>query len=209
MKRLMVTLFVIMMSMASFAQNERTNAIWTTGSGDNELRIGGYAAINTKYSTFEGKTAGYADFKVAAVFNSKYSVGLSATGLYYDKKLRKVVSDGTYHIYAGYVGLFLERMFTISDDTRMSVSLFMGQGEVSYEYDKEYREQKPWYQEVIDREKIHVTEPSVEVMQRISGNFWLGLTGSYRMTSDLNLVGTPDDLLRTFSGGISFKYGVF
>lgn len=210
MKTRLVLFFVILLCSASlFAQETSRNSLWTVRLGDDEYRLGGFVGTNLKYSRLEDDPAGYLDLKAGITINSKWAVGLSATGLYYDKKLKKIVQDGTYHLYAGYAGLFVERMFSFTDDLKFSASVFTGQGEVYYMYDKEYRENRPWYQETIDRESIYVFEPGLELQHRISGNFFLGLSGSYRMTSPLNLVNTSDDVLRTFSAGISVKYGVF
>lgn len=192
-----------------FAQQAGSNSLWNLRLGGTDYRLGAYVGTNLKYSALKDDPAGYLDIKAGITVNSKWAAGLSVTGLYYDKRLREIVQDGTYHLYAGYAGLFVERMFSLTGDLRFSVSVFSGQGEVYYMYDREYREDRPWYQETIDKETIYVFEPALEIQHRIGGNFFLGLTGSYRMTSPLNLVNTPGNILRTFSGGISVKYGVF
>lgn len=207
MKTKLLIILSFFLSLNAFAQN--SNSLFTLKWGEDNYSIGGYIGTNLKYSTYESNPAGYVDFNAAFTINRKWAVGVSVTGLYYDKKLQKIVNDGTYHVYAGYTGIFIERMFSVSDNTIFSLSVLSGQGEAYYKYDREYREEHPWYQEIIDTETIYVIEPSVNIQHKISKNFYLGLTGSYRFTSPLRLTGTSDNSLKTFSGGLSIKYGVF
>lgn len=205
--RLITAIFVILTGITLFAQENRS--LLSIQTGESKLNLGGYISTNLKYSSWENKPAGFLDLKAAVTFNSKWAVGLSATGLYYDKKLSKIVNDGTYHIYAGYTGIFLERMFYVTDEMILSLGILTGQGEAYYKYDKEYRDGRPWYQEVIDKETFSVFEPSVEIQQNIGGNFYLGLSGSYRFSSPLKLTQTDEKALNTFGGGLSLKYGIF
>lgn len=210
MKKSVLLLFVLLLTSGLSAQDAvQKDALWTITRGEHQYRIGAYAGINTKYSTYDSDPAGYLDLRAAVTLNGKYALGFSASGLYFDKKLRRVVNDGTYHIYAGYAGLFFARMFRVNEDMKLALSIFTGQGEAYYQYDKDYRENRPWYQEVIDRETFHVIEPGIEIEHRLKGNFWIGLTGSYRFTSPVELISTKDDLFQTFSYGISFKYGIY
>lgn len=208
MKRLVMLVFALLLSINTFAQTEK-DAFWTIRNEGNEYRIGGYIGAGARYSGLGVKSAGFLDIKAAVTLNGKYAIGVSASGLYYDKKLNELVSDGTYHLYAGYTGLFFERIISLSDNTKLSLSILSGAGEAYYQYDKDYRENRPWYQEVIDKEIFFVTEPGIELQQRISSHMFIGINGSYRFTSPLNLVNTDSKLLQSFTGGITFKYGIF
>ena len=209
MKTLQLLAALILLNIALFAQSENPRSIWKIKWGESEYNIGGYIGMNTKYSQLKKESVGYLDLKAGVTINSKWTIGFAGTGLYYDKKLSKLVSDGTYHLYAGYAGLFVERMITLGEGFNLNLSLLSGQGEAYYQYDKDYRENRPWYQEVIDKETFHVFEPGIEIQKQIFDNWYIGLAGSYRFTSPLKLVGTDDDALSTFSGGLSIKYGIF
>jgi hypothetical protein len=91
----------------------------------------------------------------------------------------------------------------------VSLSFLSGQGQASYRYDREYRKEKVWSEEMIDITTFGVQELGLDLHHRIGGNFWLGLTGSYRHTSPLQLIDTSDKLIEGFNGGISIKYGIF
>ncbi|PKL88448.1 MAG: hypothetical protein CVV23_10190 [Ignavibacteriae bacterium HGW-Ignavibacteriae-2] len=205
MKTKLALLTLLLATISLFAQNSADNYLikWK------DYEIGGYVGLNGKMSKIWTSNAGYGDIKAAVTINGKWAVGLSGTALYFDKKLNRLVNDGTYHLNAAYGGLFVERIFSLSDNWKISASLLTGQGEVSYIYDKDFREDRPWYQEAIDKEAVYVTEISLDVKTRLYNNFWVGLTGSYRNTSPLRLIKTSDALLQKFNYGISITYGIF
>jgi hypothetical protein len=200
--RLLLTALVLF-SFYSYAQNSDHLFMW----GENKM--GGYVSTSMKYTTFDKKPAGFLDIKGAVTLNGKWAFGVSASGLYYDKKLTELVDDGTYHIYAGYASVFVERIFSINENFKASVSVTSGQGEIYYQYDHEFREDKVWKDEIIDKTTVYVFEPGIEIQHRIAGNFWIGLSGSYRNTSPVEIIGGPEDMLQKFNGGITFKWGVF
>jgi hypothetical protein len=175
--------------------------------GDTEL--GAYLGTSTKYTNIGTEPAGFLDFKGAVVVNSKWGFGVSVSGLYYDKKLDALVTDGTYHLYVSYASIYIERIFTIIDDFKISLSITSGQGEAFYQYDQDYRKDKIWSEEIIDKTTFYVFEPGFEIQNRVAGNFWIGLTGSFRTTSPVKLIGASENMLEKFTGGLTFKWGVF
>lgn len=206
MKRIVIPI-VFLLSFLSLAQ-ENQNHLFELKLGETTHQIGGYVAIGGRYTTLNSEEAGFADIKAALTFNHSWSIGVSATGLYYDKALRGLVNDGTYHLYIGYTALFVEKMFELSDNFRLNLAIQSGSGEAYYRYDKDFRETKAWYEEDLDKETIYIFEPSIELLARVYGNWWVGATGSFRNTSPLNLLGTDDKLIQNFEAGISFKYGI-
>jgi hypothetical protein len=175
-----------------------------------ETEVGAYVGLGGRYSTtINSDAAGFMDIKAAVVLNGEWAVGLTGSGLYYDKKLSQMVNDGSYHLYVSYGALFVERIFSLNNDLKISVSIATGKGEAYYEYDKDYHKEKVWTEQVIDKTTFAIFEPAIEIQHRIAGNWWIGINGSYRNTSPLNLVNTDENLLRKFSGGITFKWGIF
>lgn len=174
-----------------------------------QTKLGAYLSLSGRFSSVESNLAGFGDFKAAVTFNGNWSIGIMSSGLYYDKSLNHLVNDGTYHLYASYGALFVEKIFSLNNDFKISLSIASGKGEAYYQYDKDYRKEKVWSEETIDRTTFAIFEPGIEIQHRIYGNWWIGVVGSYRNTSPLRLVNTDDSLLQKLSGGISFKWGVF
>jgi hypothetical protein len=210
MKRTMLFLIVLFLGIGVYGQEKTSRKLFTYDGID----FGGYLGLSTKYSALNadfdgyGNDAGFLELKAGFTLNGNWAVGISGSALYYDHKLNSLVNDGTYHLNAGYAGVFVEKIFTFNDDFKLSLSIFMGQGFAEYLYDKDYREAKVWYEEKIDRTTFAIQEPGLEIYHRIYGDWWLGLSGSVRNTSPVKMIDTPEDIFKDFSYGLSFKYGI-
>jgi hypothetical protein len=207
MKTKLFVFLIFVFNLVSFSQ-EKEN-LFKLNLGDKEFSIGGYLELSPKYSTFDSKSAGYMGFRGEFIVDGKWGVGIAAYGLWYDKSLNKLVSDGTYHINAGYSGIVIERIFTLNEDFILNVSILAGQGTAFYKYDTDYRKEKIWYQEIIDKDDFSVIEPQLEINTRISKHFWIGAGGSFRFTSPIKMIDTDENILKTASYGLSIKYGIF
>lgn len=171
--------------------------------------IGGVLGVGGRYSTLEKQTVGFLDGRAGITINADWGIGLGFAGLYYDKALSTLVPDGTYHLTAAYSGIYVERIIRMGDDLKASVGILMGQGTIMYQYDNDYRKDKVWTEEVIDQTTYAVFEPSVSIQYRLGASFWLGLTASYRNTSPVRLLGTPESVLRNGTAGITASWDVF
>jgi hypothetical protein len=54
-----------------------------------------------------------------------------------------------------------------------------------------------------------VLEPGIEVQTRIGNRWWIGVNATYRFTSPVEMIHTNEDILQTYTAGISLKYGIF
>ncbi len=204
MKRSALFIAALIVSLTTFAQSE-TKGLFTI----DDTPIGGYIGAGGRITTVESNTAGFLDGKIVAVINQKWGVGFSFSALHYDKGMNELVNDGAYHLSAGYAGIFVERIFKLSENFRLSVSITSGMGEAYYQYDKDYRKDKVWSEEIIDKTTFAVFEPALEFNYNIGGNYWIGVMGGFRNTSPLELIGADENLFQKFTGGVTFKYGLF
>jgi len=204
MTHLKLLLIVLLLSLTTFAQSEKSS-LFKIG----DTPIGGYIGVGGRYSTVESNSSGFIDGKIVAVIDENWGVGFSFSALNYDRTLTKLVNDGSYRMNAGYVGIYVERIFSISEDFRFSISITSGMGEVFYQYDKEYRKDKVWSEEIIDKTTFAVFEPAIELDYNIGGNYWIGVMGSFRNTSPLDLIGADEQIFQKFAAGVTFKYGLF
>lgn len=200
--RITIMLFMLL---AGGCLSQTDKAITTLG----KHRIGGYVGLGAKGASVFDEATSIGDVRLGVTVDARWTIGLAAEGLYYDKKLTALVPDGTYHFYAGFQGLFIERMVTLGKNTRLNLSWLMAQGLAYYQYDKEFRRDKVWSEELIDAVDFYINEPTVELQQRVAGRFWLGVTASYRWTSPVWLLETPEDVMAGFSAGLSVKYAIY
>jgi len=210
MKTIILSVFIVLVGLCAVAQeNDSKNYLFTLKGKNKTHEIGLYGGLTGTYSETLSKPSGWLGAKAGFVFNHKWAFGWAGNALYFDRRLSNVVTDGTYHLEAGYAGVFAEYMQPIGKNMKISFSILSGAGLAIYRYDKEFAENRPWYQEIIDEETFTVFEPGIELMTKISSHWWLGLNGSYRNTSPVKLTGTDDMLFNKFNGGISIRYGIF
>lgn len=204
MKQIATLIAALIVSLTTFAQGEAKH-LFTI----DDTPIGGYIGANGRLTSLESNTAGFLDGKIVAVIDGDWGVGFSFSALHYDRGMNKLVNDGAYHLNAGYAGIYVERIFKIGEDFRFSASITSGMGEAYYQYDKDYRKEKVWSEEIIDKTTFAVFEPAIELDYNIGGNYWIGVMGAFRNTSPLELIGADDNLFQKFTGGVTFKYGLF
>ncbi len=205
MNRLLALTLATAMTFSALAQESTGQS----GPGIGDKNIGGTITIAGKYTTLDRQTAGFLEGRAGITLDDTWAFGLGGSGLYFDKKLSALVSDGTYHLYAAYGGIYAERFFSFGTDFKGSVSLLMGQGTIYYQYDNEYRQEKVWTEEKIDETTFAVIEPAVSIQYRLGTNFWLGLTASYRSTSPIRLMSTSESLLRNGNVGLTASWDLF
>lgn len=199
MKKMMLMLLVLcIMSVSAFAQNEN----WFE---KRDVFIG----FDMKGTQVMDKAAGFVGIRTGLNLNEKWVIGFAGQALYFDRALSEVVNDGTYHLEAGFAGLFIERQIPLARRVKLNLSLLSANGLTQYRYDKEYREDKVWTEELIDVVRFQVLEPSVTLSFQMNPRLSLGLEGSFRNTSPVDLKDTDDTLFRKASAGISVKYFLF
>mgnify|MGYP001168463065 FL=1 len=189
--------------------SDSKNYIWSYEGKKKTHTIGTYAGLSGSYSPIGNSSAYWYGGRVGLVFDKRWTIGIGGNVLNYDKHLDEVVSDGTYRLQAAYAGLFVEYIVPFNNWGKLSVSWLSGTGNAYFEYDKDYRESRPWYQEVIDTEKLVANDIGLEFQVKVIGNWWLGAHATYRLTNPVELVGEDEYFLRNYSAGVSVKWGIF
>lgn len=183
--------------------------LWTYEGKHKTHTIGLYGGLYGSYSELNSDGVGFLGLKGGVVFDRKLGVGLAGFALWYDKPLDALMTDGTYHLQAGYSGAYVEYIQPIGQHVKLSVSLLSGAGLALYQVDKPYESDLPWYDRILDQDNFSVLEPGFEVQTRIGKKWWLGGYATYRTTSPIRMRGTEEDILQNYTTGISIKYGVF
>jgi hypothetical protein len=208
-KLMISAMFILISALPVLSQTAQKDHLWTYQGKNKVNTLGLYGEVSGSYSELFSNPAAYFGVKAGLVFNKRWTIGLAAYGLSYDKHFNTLVNDGTYHLEAGYSGAFVEYLQPIGSRLKVGASLFTGSGLTLYKYDKDYAEARPWYDETIDQETFAVFEPGVSLIGRMAGHWWLGVNGSYRSTSPLKLKDTPENFLESFNAGVAIRYGIF
>ncbi|NJN26952.1 MAG: hypothetical protein HC819_13715 [Cyclobacteriaceae bacterium] len=193
-----------------YAQDsEMKNHIWMYEGKKSQQRLGAYLAMDGVYHALDGQSTGLLGIRGALVWNSRWGVGLMGQALWYDEPLDEVVSEGTYHLQAGLAGLYIEYQIPLNENWRTSIMLASGSGLTLYQYDKDDREGKNWYEEIIDRDTFGFVQPTIEIRRKIGGLWWIGAEVGFMGTSELHMQGLPSDFLNGIKPGFSITYGLF
>lgn len=166
---------------------------WSVGLGSR------FTEVNSLSAAFVGVSGSYN-------LSENFEIGVKAEGLYYDRKLNKLSNDKTYHLQSGHAGFFVEWHPFGKGDIHFSIPLFMGTGEVSYLYDKEYRKDLIWYEEIIDKTIYSIFQIGVQGEARVYKNWSVALDFGIRNTSPIEMLGTDKDLFNNYEGGLTIKY---
>ena len=207
----LLAVFTMVFSTFGLAQDQAV-ADGSTG-GEALFHLGGtavtgYVGADVSYTRIFHDDAALMSVRVAAILNGRWAVGLRGSAMLYDKKLYDLGNGEPYHFNLSYGGLYVEHIVPIGNDVRLSLSILTGAGTAEYLYDRVYRSDKVWTEEVIDRTNFAVFEPGIALDIRLGAHWWIGAHASVRNTSPIDLKGTSENVFRTSSTGITFKYGL-
>lgn len=204
MKKIMIQTIAFLFALNLFAQTENqgfenynmSNQRWNLG-------------LSMKGSSIDSKAAAWLGVNASYKISDKIELGLKAEGLSYDRKLNELDKDKSYHLQAGHAGVFLDwHPFGIGD-YHFSLPIYMGTGEISYIYDRKYRKDMKWADEIIDKDLFAVWQLGAEFEARFYNHWSLTINCDYRASSPIKMLGAEEDILNNFNAGISFKYNFF
>ncbi|MFH0756728.1 MAG: hypothetical protein V2B15_05530 [Bacteroidota bacterium] len=205
---LSIVLALVLSGVAYSQETSSTDDNWSVQGKNRTRTLGFYGGLYGAYSPVGDRSAQWYSARVGVSFNHRWGIGLAGSVLNYDYELSELVTDGTYRLQAGYTGMFVERMLNLAPWSKINLSWTSGAGVAFYQYNKDFREDRPWYEETIDTENFAANELGLELQFKTFGRWWAGLYGSYRLTSPIKLMGTDERFLTDFSAGVSLKYGL-
>ena len=209
MKKSLISATLFILTVATQAQEINSNSLFSFDGKKRIHYIGAMAEIYGGYSEVMAKPATWYGAKFGVIINQTWTIGVVANALNYDHTLTKLVTDGEYRLESGYQGLYIEWMKIFNNRFMINLSLNTGMGLAKYQYTKDFAENRPWYEEIIDQEIFSVFEPGGGFMVRAGGRWWLGLNCTARNTSPIKLEGTNDKFLQSANVGFTIRYGIF
>ena len=163
-------------------------------------RVSGWGGPLVRVGEFAGTTSGFIGGRGGVLLGGSFTIGGMGMGLINDN-IREPGPTGR-QLTMGYGGLYLEQMFAPSKLVHVSVGTLLGGGGASWMDRQDRRVQTP-------TDGFFVIEPELSIEVNVTRFLRIGLTGSYRRISGLDLVGLPSDQLDGPMGGLSFKFGRF
>jgi hypothetical protein len=215
MKKLVMILGVLAVTLAAFAQQEdkstsnKSDEIQTIMGKNNA--VGGYGALTIQYTELEGRDAFIFGARGGILMGHMMALGLGGSGFFNDVH-HDVVSGQNISLAGGYGGFFFEPVILPKFPVHISFPILIGAGGVSvYSVNDDNKWNDNYKSEASDA--FMVIEPGIEVELNITRFFRFCMGGYYRYTSDVDIQDprytVPTDILQGFSGGVTFKFGRF
>lgn len=202
------------------AQEEKEQISTLFGGSDGKTTHGGWAGLTFGYTKVGGKDTYLMGARGGWLINHHVTIGLAGTG---------IISDGTYNIHpyinkeksvgadlaGGYGGLFFETTIAPMSPLHVTIPVIIGAGGIAYinnnwngddAYDPDHND---YNNDTYDSDAYFVFEPGIEVELNLMKFMRFAIGGSYRYTSNINMVDSSKGMLRGFNGTASLKFGWF
>jgi hypothetical protein len=216
MKKLAMFFGILAIALSAFSQENEEY----TDNGKSEIQtlmgknnqVGGYGAISVQYTELQDRDAFVFGAKGGIVMGHMMTIGLGGSGFFNDVKYDDATGQDI-SLAGGYGGFFFEPIIMPKFPVHIAFPILIGAGGlsvVSVNDDEDWNDN--YKSEASDA--FMVIEPGVEVEMNITRFFRFCVGAYYRYTSDVDiqdpLYGSiSKDILRGFSGGVTFKFGRF
>ncbi|MFA6404119.1 MAG: hypothetical protein WCX31_21210 [Salinivirgaceae bacterium] len=210
---LLLSFVFLFLSNTSKAQKDTEHQEYQTLFGNN-ITHGGYGGLSIGYTKIGTNDALYSGFKGAWIVGHGIGIGIAGNGMVTELAADLFPNQEYSFISAGYGGLLLEPILFGLKPVHISMPIIIGTGAVVFDsgnYNEMSNSDVFWRQ-------FFVVEPALEIEMNVTRFFRLAVGGSYRFTSDTDMVVTVlnepytvvgKNDLNTYNVYLSFKFGKF
>ena len=170
---------------------------------------GGYGALSIGFTEIDHRDAIVMGARGAWMIDHSFALGLGGYGFVNDINYDNPFQDNyDYNLAGGYGGLIVEPILAPRMPVHLLFPILFGMGGISY-IQHQYNDWDYWWNSTDYSDVFWVIEPAVELEFNLTRYFRLAATGSYRLTSNINMLNTNPDILNGFTAGLIFKFGKF
>jgi hypothetical protein len=216
-KRTLLSLPILVQIMAllavtigASAQNEGEYQDIQTLMGGNES-VGGYGAISMQYTELDNRDAFVFGARGGVLIGHMVTLGLGGSGFFNDMHY-DATSGLDLSLAGGYGGFFFEPILFPKFPVHVAFPVLIGAGGVAVVSTNSSSDWNDNYNSEAS-DAYMVVEPGVEIELNVTRFFRFCIGGNYRYTSNVNIedpmFDVSPDILRGFSGGVTFKFGRF
>lgn len=209
MKKIFSFLILSVIGISLFAQDYEDDTRIKTLFDDNNFTNGGYGGFGIGYSVIDDKDAVVMSGRGAWLIGQSIGFGIAGAGFINDYHYDAFLGEDV-NLSGGYGGILIEPIVFPRSPVHLAFPIIGGVGGIAYT--RSYWQNDPWeYRNafVEDTETFLIFEPGVELELNLLRFFRMGLGMTYRLTSNIDLVDTPSDVLNGITAGIVFKFGKF
>lgn len=185
-----------------------------------ERRNGGWGGPAVALTEVMGKPALLTGLKAGWIIDHRFTLGIGGYGMVTDVPNKGydayLVDNGeevrrTSQFRMGYGGLLLEPVIAYKSPVHVTLPILIGAGGCAYETSTRWEVgDSTHYDDWRDQgQAFFLLEPGVELELSLVRILRVGISASYRYTSDIDLPATPVDALRGFNTSFTIKVGRF
>lgn len=194
---------------AAVAQDEKERMSTLFGGNKGQIDYGGWAGLNFGYNQVDGKDTYKIGARGGVLINHRFTIGLAGNGFFSDREYDDIIPDHTVRIAGGYGGLFMEATLFPFFPVHLSIPVIIGAGGVAYTSNNWSDGEYYWGREKYDSDAYFLLEPGLEVELNLIKFMRLAVGGTYRFTSDIDMVNTSSGMLRGLNWHFCLKFGSF
>lgn len=217
MKRIYTMITVLLLVMPLVAQTTGSRDIRLDDDTDDIHTIfprngghGGYAGISFGYTEIGGQEAIIMGARGSWIIGHSFGIGMGGYGFLNDPVFDPA-DNLFYNLTGGYGGLVLEPIIAGRWPVHLSLPVTLGAGAVArtaYTEDL-FSSMEPEEAFLVESSLFVVAEPGAELEFNLTRWLRLSAYGSYRFTSNINMLDVPQDALRNWNVGMCIKVGAF
>jgi hypothetical protein len=209
-RTLAIIVVFLAVTIGARAQNEGEYQDIQTLMRGNES-VGGYGAISLQYTELENRDAFVFGARGGVLMGHMVALGLGGSGFFNDMHY-DATSGLDLSLAGGYGGFFFEPILFPKFPVHVAFPVLIGAGGVAVVSTNDNDDWNDHYNSEAS-DAFMVVEPGVEIELNVTRFFRFCIGGYYRYTSDVDiqdpLFDVSPDILRGFSGGVTFKFGRF
>lgn len=163
--------------------------------------------IGTGAGTFDGRTVGELNISGGVRTASWLDVQLSGTAVH---TMERSYTDGhgkKFQSEVGWMGLGLRPFVTLGERVEIGIPIRSAHGIVQLRYERPYRDDLRWTDEIIDREEIVVNSAGIDIRVAFNSSWSLTVEAGGRVSSPIRMVTAVDrTALNGWYAGIGTVY---
>lgn len=212
-----ITIFIGILAIATLtlsAQDDNSNKNRNSGEiktlFDSNRGNGGYGAFSIGYSKIDSRDALMMGMRGEWIIGHGFGLGIAGYGFMTDPVYDQL-TNLNYSLAGGYGGLIMEPILFGWYPIHVTFPILIGAGGVANaSYRTDWNDPYEYWDGYLEEATaFFVAEPGIELEFNLVRFMRIALYGSYRYTTDLKLEGTPENALRGYNYGITFKFGSF
>jgi hypothetical protein len=204
-----ISIWIVAIQLPTLAQDNNRQMSTLFGGKNGNIHHGGWGGLYFGYTQVSDKDTYLMGARGGWLINHRFTIGLAGCGFISDRDYYEIVPDKTVSLAGGYGGLFLEAVIFPFSPVHITIPLTIGAGGVAYTSNNWRGGDYSYENYTYDSDAYFLLEPGLEIELNLIKFMRFAVGGSYRYTSDVNMINSSPQMLQGFNGHFTLKFGSF